>query len=54
MMFKEIIAVYTENHTKHINTLCGPNAELVIVKECGTRSYHWHKSWLYGTVFVYS
>jgi hypothetical protein len=26
MLFKEIIAVYSENHTKQINTLCGKNA----------------------------
>jgi uracil DNA glycosylase len=25
-LFKEIIAVYSENHTKHINALCGQNA----------------------------
>jgi hypothetical protein len=23
MLFREIVAVYCENHTKHINTLCG-------------------------------
>jgi hypothetical protein len=28
MLFKEIIAVYYENQTKHIDTLCGQNAEL--------------------------
>jgi hypothetical protein len=27
ILFKEIIAVYCENHTEHINTLCGQNAE---------------------------
>jgi hypothetical protein len=27
MLFSEIIAVYCENHTEHINTLCGQNAE---------------------------
>jgi hypothetical protein len=27
-LFKEIIAVYCENHTKHINKLFGHNAEL--------------------------
>jgi hypothetical protein len=26
MFFKEIIAVYSENHTKPINPLCGQNA----------------------------
>jgi hypothetical protein len=29
-LFKEIIAVYSENHTKPINTLCGQDA----VAEC--------------------
>jgi hypothetical protein len=43
MLFKEIIAVYSENHTKHISTLCGYSAELVIVKAGGTYSYHWVK-----------
>jgi hypothetical protein len=41
MLFKEIIAVYWENHTKPINALCGHNAELLIVKAGGTYSYHW-------------
>jgi hypothetical protein len=27
MLFREIIAVYCENHTEHINTLRGQNAE---------------------------
>jgi hypothetical protein len=40
MLFREIIAVYSENHTRPINTLCGQNAELLIVKP-GTSSYHW-------------
>jgi hypothetical protein len=39
-LFKEIIAVYTENHTKYKYTLW-PNAQLLNVKECGTHSYHW-------------
>jgi hypothetical protein len=26
MLFREIIAVYCENHMEHINTLCGQNA----------------------------
>ena len=29
---REIIAVCSEIHTKHINTLCGQNVELVSVK----------------------
>jgi hypothetical protein len=27
MLYREIIAVCSEIHTKHINTLCGPNVE---------------------------
>jgi hypothetical protein len=33
MLFKEIIALCSENYTKHINTLCGQNEELLIVKQ---------------------
>jgi hypothetical protein len=40
MLFKEIIAVYPENNTKSINTLCRQNAELVNAKACGTYRYH--------------
>jgi hypothetical protein len=40
-LFREIIAVYSENHTKPINTLCGQNAELLDVKTGGAYSYHW-------------
>jgi len=32
MLHKEIIAVYSEIHTKHINTLCGQTVELLNVK----------------------
>jgi hypothetical protein len=32
MLCTEIIAVCSEIHTKHINTLCGQNVEFVIVK----------------------
>jgi hypothetical protein len=40
MLFREIIAVYSENHTKPINTLRGQNAELLNVKVGGAYSYH--------------
>jgi hypothetical protein len=40
-LFKKIIAVYSENHAKLINTLCGQNAELYIVKAGGTYRYNW-------------
>ena len=31
MLYREIIAV-SQNHTKHINTLCGQDVELLNVK----------------------
>jgi len=31
MPFKDIIAVYSEIHTKHINTLCGQNVVRVFL-----------------------
>jgi hypothetical protein len=35
MLFKEIITDHSEN------TLCGQNAELLIIKAGGAYSYHW-------------
>jgi hypothetical protein len=32
MLYKEIIAVCSQIHIKHINTLCGQNVEFVNVK----------------------
>jgi len=32
MFYREIIAVCSQTHTKHINTLCGQNVELLNVK----------------------
>ena len=32
MLYREIIAVCSKIHTKHINTLCGQNVELLHVK----------------------
>jgi len=32
MMYREIMAVRSEIHTKHRNTLCGQNVELLNVK----------------------
>jgi len=40
MVYREIIAVCSQIHTKHINTLCGQNVELLNVKLCGTYSDH--------------
>jgi hypothetical protein len=38
MLCREIIAVWSEIHTKHTNTLCGQNVELLNVKPAGTYS----------------
>jgi hypothetical protein len=32
MVYREIIAVCSQIHTKHINTLCGQNVELLNVE----------------------
>jgi hypothetical protein len=32
MLYREIIAVCSEIHTKHINTVCGQNVELLNVE----------------------
>jgi len=32
MLYREVIAVCSQIHTKHINTLCGQNVELPNVK----------------------
>jgi hypothetical protein len=48
MLYREIMAVCSEIHTKHINTLCGQNVELLNVKLAvhivttgDTNSNHW-------------
>ena len=41
MLYWEIIAVCSQIHTKHINTLCGQNVELLNFKSGGTYSDHW-------------
>ena len=32
MLYREIMAVCSEIHTKHINTVCGQNVDLLNVK----------------------
>jgi hypothetical protein len=32
MLYRKVIAVCSQIHTKHINTLCGQNVELLNVK----------------------
>jgi len=41
MLYREIIAVCSQAHTKHINTLCGQNIELLSVKLTARIVYHW-------------
>jgi len=38
MLYSEIIAVCSEIHTKHINTLCGQKTEFLNVTTGGTYS----------------
>ena len=40
MLYREIIAVCSEVHTKHTNTLCGQNIELYIKTQFVPRSKH--------------
>ena len=40
MLYREIIAVCFEIHTKHINKLCGQNVEFLNVKPGDTYSNH--------------
>ena len=43
MLYREIIAVCSQIHTKHVNTMCGQNVELLNVKAGGTYiSYNSH------------
>jgi len=41
ILYREIIVVCSEIHTKYINTLCGQNMKFVNVKPSGTNSNHW-------------
>ena len=41
MLYREIIAVCSQIHTQHINTLCGQNVYLLHVKPGGTYSNQW-------------
>jgi hypothetical protein len=38
MLYRKIIAVCSQIHTKHINTLCGQNVEFMSVKPHDTHS----------------
>jgi hypothetical protein len=41
MLYREIIAIYSEIHTKHINALCRQNVQLFKVEAAGMYSNHW-------------
>ena len=41
MLYREIIAVCSQIHTKHINTRCGQNVEFVNVNPDGIYSDRW-------------
>jgi hypothetical protein len=41
MLYKEIIAVCSEIHTKHINTVCGQNVEGLNVNHGSAYINHW-------------
>jgi hypothetical protein len=46
MLYREIIAVCSEIHTKHMQPLCGQNVEFVSVKTSGRHSCRFYlKSW---------
>ena len=55
MWYREIIAVCSQIHTKHINTLCGQNVELLHVKLAvhivTTESYELTPLACYGIVY---
>jgi hypothetical protein len=42
MLYREIIAVCSQIHTKHINTLCGQDVEVLNVKPGGMYSDHFN------------
>jgi len=40
MLYREIIAICSEIHTKHINTLCGQNINVVVLNLAVQLSKH--------------
>jgi hypothetical protein len=41
MLYSEIFTICSQIRTKHTNTLCGQNLELLNFKPGGTYSDHW-------------
>ena len=54
MRYREIIAVFSQIHTKHINTLCGQNVEIFNVKIGGKYSNRCVLSELHNVLQVWS
>ena len=50
MLYRELIAVCSHIHTKHINTLCGQNVELLNVK----LSVHTVNDWCEQCYMIYA
>jgi hypothetical protein len=40
MLFRETVAVYCGDHTEHANTLCGQNAEFIVLKQTVPTAVH--------------
>ena len=41
MLYREIIAVFSEIHTEHVNKLCGQNIDFLCVILVVAYSNHW-------------
>ena len=54
MLYGEIIAVCSEIHTKHINTLCGQNVELLNVSPVGVYSNCWSQQFTARCYIIHS
>ena len=54
MLYWEIIAVCSQIHTKHINTLCGQNVELLNIQPGGTYCDHWALEGFKNTEYSYN
>jgi hypothetical protein len=48
MLYREIMAVCSQIHTKHINTLCGQNVELLNAK----LSVHIETTGFYRVIYI--
>jgi hypothetical protein len=46
MLFRELIDIYCESHTKHVNTACGENTEPLNFTAGHTCGYYFASKWL--------